>query len=299
MSKPNDGETYHGIPVLDLHVGDPIPTPRAPTRYAVRVFPDLARYLLTFNHERNRRIRTRSVRRFSSDMASDLWRFTPASVVLSTTPVLLDGQHRLVSVAESGATVWMILDLGWPDDVITALDHGNARSGADSLAVHGVESSRSTAAVISLVTAYERIRSTDPMRLMGNVIKPSPAMIESIQANDPDGWAESARVGNRMYKALDRSLSGSVWGAAHRIIADARGDAEANAYMDAIRDGRGDPRSATRTIADWARRRPVSRTTTNDPREPLENIIRGYNAHAKGKGVSLVTRLGFELSAVR
>ena len=68
IRKADEPETYHGFPVLHLRVGDAIPTPRIPERYAVRVTPDLARYWLNeCNHPDQRRVREGKVSVFSED----------------------------------------------------------------------------------------------------------------------------------------------------------------------------------------------------------------------------------------
>ena len=299
VARRDTGATYHGVPVLELHAGDALPTPRAPQRWAVKVTPDLARYLLTFNHAQNRHLRERRIREYAATMRDDLWEFTPESVVFSQTSVLQNGQNRLMAVTEVGKAVWLMLDFGWPDGIINAMDRGISKTNADAFHVNETPNANALAAAISHWHKYQVVRSVDPARSF-NALEPlgTPRTVATYES-DPDGWNHSVLFGRRVYKALDLGASAAIWGAAHRIVTEARGREMADAYFAAIYDGTGDPRSASRTIRDWYVRRPVTATRTGDAREPLENIIRGFNAWRAGKSVSLVTRPGFELSPVR
>lgn len=292
-------ERYHGVPVLALRVGDPIPTPRAPERYAVRVTPDLARYLLTFNHARNRHLKERKVHEYAATMAAGLWEWTPEGIVFSRSGVLQNGQNRLMAVTEVGSPIMLLLDFGWHDGVINAMDRGVTKTGSDALVVEGVPSATRVAAVISLWHKYETVAQTDPRRSFNSLVLLGTAGTVDVYQKDPEGWDHSVTWGRRIYEALDKGGSAMVWGAAHRLITESRGREAADAYFQAIHDGSDEPRSATRTIRDWFVRRPAHQTRSRDSREPLENIVRGFNAWRAGKRVSLVAHAGFELSPVR
>lgn len=299
VAKRERPQVHHGVPVLELRVGDPIPMPRAPVRYAVRVTPDLARHLLTLNVDNNRKRRERAVRRYARLMTESLWRFTPESLMFSVSGRLHNGQNRLMAVTEAGIPVWMVLDFGWPDDIISAVDQGERRSNADALAISGVVNSRRVASVVALWHGYVGVRAGDATRAFSSGVPLGAPEVDAIVGEDPDGWHDAASWGDRVYDALDKGLSATIWGAAYRIIADAATPLDAESYFAAVIDGTGEPRSATRVIHDWALRRRAKDTRTGDVREPLENVIRGFNAWRAGKTVSLVSRPGFPLSAVR
>ncbi len=294
--KPSDPDTYHGVPVLNLRVGDTIPTPRAPERYAVRVYPDLARYLLTFNHANNRSVRRRSISRIVSDMRGGLWRFTPEPVVFSQSGTLQNGQHRLTGVTEYGGDVWMMLDFGWPDDIINAIDRGNARTAQDAFTVEGLPNAGAISSGISLVSKYEQV--VGQSRGFSGLPTPTTQMSLAIYTEDIDGWTEAEHAAGRIYRSLDRGLGMAAWVAAYRICAAVH-PTEAAAFFAAIADGTDPAGSPTRVIADWFRRRPVTRTKTGDGREPLEIIVRAFNAYVRGGTFSFPKAPGFVLSRVK
>lgn len=289
-------ESYHGIPVLDLKVGDPIPSPRAPMRYAVRVFPDLARYLLTFNHPNNRVPRQRKWEMYAGDMTAGRWRFTPESLVFSSAGVLHNGVHRLQAVTHFGGSVWMMMDFGWPDGIISALDRGATRTNQDTVRMGQQENSATVASIISLVSRYDRTISTT--RSWVGIPTPSSVEVADLIASDPKPWQMAARAGLRVYRALDHGATGTVWGAAFHIIGRLHPD-RIDAFFDEIVEGTGAKGAPTRVLADWFRRRPSSMTKTGDAREPLELIVRGFNAWLTSKPLAFVKFRGFPLSRVR
>lgn len=291
--------THHGVPVLTLHVGDPVPTPRAPAWYAVEVNPDLARHLLTLNHPDNRRMRDRRVHVYASDMVEGLWEFSPEAVVFSVSGILQDGQNRLMAVTEAGRAQWLLMTFGWPDDVINVINRAASRTNQDTFRIAQVRQTATLASAMALVSRYETVRASNPARTFSGIPVPSSQAALTEYASDPEGWHAAVLMGERVYDSLDKGLSPTVWAAAQRIIALARDAEAADAFLDEVRHGTGSPRSASRTLGDYYRRRPIANTKTGDSREPLENIIRGFNAWRAGKTMSLVTRPGFELSPVR
>lgn len=294
--KAVEPDLYHGIPVLTLKVGDPIPTPRAPERYAVRIYPDLARYLLTFNPENNRSLRKRTVAKYAGDMRAGLWWFTPESVVFSRVGLLQNGQHRLLAVCEYGSDVWMTVDFGWDEGIISAIDRGNARTNADALHVNDVPNAAMLAGAITTLVKYEDAVGTTRQYSSAIVVSAQQAKVRYDQ--DPDGWQDAVRNGRRVYDHLDKGLSPSTWVAAYRVIDHAR-PGKAEPFFAAVADGSDPAGSASRALADWARRRPVGRVETGDKREPMERIIRAFNAWQAGKSVSFPRVPGFTLSRVK
>lgn len=294
--KVAEPDTYHGVPVLQLKVGDPIPTPRAPERYAVRVYPDLARYLLSFNPEHNRAIRATKVKQYADDMRSGFWRFSPESVMFSVSGILQNGQHRLVAVCDFGAEVWMMFDFGWPDDLIDAVDRGAPKNNANAFAHAQVVNYVTVSGAIAMLSRYEAVVGLT--RGFSGLPAPSTMQAKAIYEADPVGWDTAVRVAKRTYEALDKSFGAAVWAVAYRLIADVHPDL-VEAFFEAVAKGTDAVGSPTRQLGDWARRRPLNRTRTGDNREPLEVIIRAFNAWRSSKSLAFPKAPGFVMSRVR
>lgn len=290
-------ETYHGIPVLRLRVGDPVPCPPTPEWYVVDVHPDLARHLLSLNHPDNRRLRQRTVAKYAGDMRDGHWPLTSEAITFGRSGRLLSGQHRLMAVTEYGGPVHMLISVGWPDDVINVIDRGIGRTNADALRITGLPNGALAAAAVARVIHY--VATVGTRRSWKGMPAPSAQAVLGALDADPEGWAVAVRQGNRAYKRLDLAFTAPTWAAAHHIIAATSDPGLADAFFDEVIEGTGAPRSSTRTLADWARRRPVTQTRSGDVREPIELIVRAFNAWRAGKALQAVAQPGFELSRIR
>jgi len=291
-----DEDFYRGVPVLHLHVDDPIPTPRAPQRFAVRVYPDLARYLLTFNHPQNRKKKTTAIARYARDMDLGYWAFTPESIVFSTGRQLEDGQNRLLAVIESGVTVWMMLDFGWPADLIEVINRASSRTNADAFIVNGVPNRTGAAAAVGIVARYE---STAGTPLLWKATTMSPSEVLALYQKDPAAWDAANVVGNRLYGAT-QGLGAATWAAAYFVLAKATSGSVADRFFSEVADETGVAGSATRKLKSHYLRRRVGDTASGDRREPLENIVRAFNAWTAGKPAGFVRTGGaFVLSPIK
>ena len=288
--------TYHGMPVLTMHVGDPVPTTRAPERYAVHVGPDLARYLLTFNHPENRSLKPRKIRAMATDMVANRYMLSPQSPIFDTTPHLINGQNTLHSIVESGCMVWVVLDFGWPPCLMDVIDRVTTRNNNDTLHFAHTPNPALVAAMVTRVWQYERMVGTT-RSLSGMDVPTSPEVLELVR-DDAEAYQEAARHGKRVYDRLDKGGAPSLWGSAYYLIAKAH-PATCAAFFDEIAEESGEPRSATRELARWFHRRPLTGTRTADSREPLELVIRGFNAWTVGKSLAFPKQKAFPFSRIR
>lgn len=103
------------------------------------ITPTIAHALLGGNTH-NRHIKRALVGRFVNAMKRGDWAVNGETIKISVTDVLLDGQHRLLAVAESGCTIQSMVVRGLPDKVQQTVDIGSTRSNADVLALEGYAS---------------------------------------------------------------------------------------------------------------------------------------------------------------
>lgn len=128
------------------------------------ITPARAAYLLTLNTG-NRPLSVSRVRQMVRDMQAGNWLYNGKSILVSATNVLLDGQHRLTAVVESGVTIRSIVITGMPDDVMPTIDtNAQGRTTAQALVIaartnpgtmDGIRNPTQQAAVARLVMAYE------------------------------------------------------------------------------------------------------------------------------------------------
>lgn len=115
--------------------------------YFESVTPKLARALLDSNHLSNRKPKLHAIKAYAKAMKSGLWEPASGECIKLTggvggaKPVLIDGQHRLLGLLESGIEtgVPMMFMSGIPESALHAIDDGITRSLGDSMRINGVK----------------------------------------------------------------------------------------------------------------------------------------------------------------
>jgi len=97
------------------------------------ITPTLALVYLASQENTNRRVNKRRVSAYAPIMREHKWQLTPQGIAFDTRGHLVDGQHRLWAIIESGVTVSLLVVYGLSDDAIRALDRGWIRSVSEAL----------------------------------------------------------------------------------------------------------------------------------------------------------------------
>lgn len=129
--------------------------PDAPVRMVVT--PELATVMLGYNPN-NRPVSTATASHYARQMAAGEWRETFTPVQFSGDR-LVDGQHRLLAIIESGVAIPMWVGFGVDDDAFGYFDIGRKRTAADIFSINGVPNSKLVAAAVKWIYAYEHENS--------------------------------------------------------------------------------------------------------------------------------------------
>lgn len=139
---------------LTLLDGDDQQEPK-PRLSFMQVTPELAARWLKRNLK-NRNLRPRTVARYVRDMKAGRWHLDGTPIRFSHDKVLLDGQHRLAAVIESGVTITTAVVVGIDPAAQAVMDTGRARTAADALAIDGEKNSSTLAAAARFGLQVER-----------------------------------------------------------------------------------------------------------------------------------------------
>lgn len=85
----------------------------------------------------NRGLSKDTVQRYAADMESGNW-FIGEPIMFDSEGVLIDGQHRLAAIVESGAAQEMLVVTGCDPDVRLMINTGKGRNPQDALKIAGV-----------------------------------------------------------------------------------------------------------------------------------------------------------------
>jgi VRR-NUC domain-containing protein len=127
------------------------------------VTPAIAEGWLTTRHP-NRRIVPARVQELAALMRQGAWHLNGESIILDERGTLLDGQHRLSALVQSGTTLPCLVVQGVPVAVQSTLGQAIQRSRADILAMHGEGNSKTVAGALSWLWKYDRGLMGQPKR---------------------------------------------------------------------------------------------------------------------------------------
>lgn len=225
----------------------------------------------------NRPISEAVVRKYAQDMAAGAWRPNGATLVISRTHRLLDGQHRLHAIVRAGVTLKLLIAYDADDEVFTTIDNGKARSAGDVVALAGMKNSSLLATSGRFVHNYGSGASlTGPL---GRV-----ALLEFIEANPI-----LQGVVNKVAERKIRFPKGPL--AAVLALGDSKGlfGEKVDEFLEALETGagleKGDPRL---TLREWeALERARSRNIVH-PSVAFGAAARAWNAFAVDKSLTTI-----------
>jgi hypothetical protein len=131
--------------------------PGAETKlYTADVTPEMAAAWLETN-ENNRSHRKLQVAKYAKDMREGRWGFVADPIRFSDTGKLLDGQHRLRAIVESGVTIKIAVVEGLDPDTQQYMDSGIKRTVGDQMKIDGRDfGTRLAAAARQVMSMLER-----------------------------------------------------------------------------------------------------------------------------------------------
>jgi hypothetical protein len=191
------------------------------------ITPQIAEtWLIRNSHNRN--LNTTIVDRLARDIESSNFHLNGETIKISDEGVILDGQHRLYAVIESGQGIWSVVVRGLPLSSQESIDRVKVRNIADALRMRGETNANVLAGAISAVIVVE---SVSP----GDVAKAWPTVDEALLYNEmhPE-IRESIRVGENLSRIT--KTSGSIAAAMHHVFSKID-EEDANAFFDSLSTG--------------------------------------------------------------
>lgn len=111
-------------------------TPEGPEYKVIEITSALAEKWLDQNTH-NRNLREKAVDAYARDMTNGDWAENGESIKFAKDGTLLDGQHRLWAIAQSGVTLKMLVVTGLEQHTQETMDDGRKRTLSDALHLRG------------------------------------------------------------------------------------------------------------------------------------------------------------------
>lgn len=126
---------------------------RVTARFEV-ITPAAAKAMLERNTN-NRSISPSLVTTYAIDMTKKRWYLNTGGIGFDVNGVMVDGQHRLEAICESGQAQEMIVVEGLDPEARKTIDTGRKRTVADELRMRGIQNNNTLAAAVRMRMLYE------------------------------------------------------------------------------------------------------------------------------------------------
>lgn len=117
------------------------------------ITPEIASAMMEYNTS-NRPLSKGHVNNLAAEMKRGAWMFAPSPIMFSNKGRLIDGQHRLSAIVESGCAIEAMVAFGVVDEVFDKIDTGRRRTGGDVFAINGVPNYGGMAAATKWIHLY-------------------------------------------------------------------------------------------------------------------------------------------------
>lgn len=185
------------------------------------ITPDLAAKIL----ERNTANRTLSqglVDRYAAEMRRDAWdEDNGETIKIAADGTVVDGQHRLWAVVESGRTIRFLVVRGVDRDSFQTIDIGKARTAGDLVGIAGIPSGNQVAAGAMIALAYRKKKITRDTKSFSSVILRSEQL--AFAMDNREEFAAATRVSGAV-GAKSLIGSGTATGLAFVIARHSKAD---------------------------------------------------------------------------
>lgn len=263
----------------------------------VQVSPELAESWLERNG-RNRKISPPAVDRYARNIMKNRWPFTGDPVRFSDGGDLLDGQHRLTAIHQSGKTLPLLVITGLRADTQAFMDDGRKRNAADTLAIKEMQNYVAVSSLVRLALLWNPGGAWVPgqgTQLYGRRFQVStPEILEF--ANRNPGVHAAAAVGVSLTRLVPGARASVVGAAYLRASMLPEGVFSAAAWFSSLETGAGlslgDPVLALRN----GMMRTRAEGFNNRQVQQLWKIIRAWNASRNGQEMDRIIMTSRELT---
>lgn len=164
------------------------------------VTPETAAELLK-NNNANRPLKEGHIMFLAREMKSGDWMTTPDPIKIGHHGNLLDGQHRLRAIVESGKTLNMYVARDVPNEQFKVLDTGKNRSKADVLAIAGFKEYNNISGICGFIWNHENFRYSEKHNMPAS----NTQILEFATANKAL-LSEIIKVAHKRNKAFSKIL---------------------------------------------------------------------------------------------
>lgn len=186
----------------------------------VTITPEMAKDLLSLNHEKNRKIKLAYVERYRLDLEKDEFKYTGDTIRIDWNGKLMDGQKRLFAIVLSGKSAVFHIEFGFEPETIEALDTGQIRSISDILRMMDIKAHPD-----SMAGAIKKLIQFNTKRKISGVVSNTEVSHHEVVKWIKDPKNKSEQLGDMVEAYRDPNLDNnkllkpSEWAFLHYLFA--------------------------------------------------------------------------------
>lgn len=274
-----------------IETENPMTAPKATTPPDIEIIdvtPAIAEEWLEKNTS-NRSLSDKAVSKHAEAMTSGLWHYDGSPIRFDNTGKLIDGQHRLWAIIESGTTQKFIVMRNLDPRAFVTIDTGKTRSFGDILSIEypSMKSVHHIASVTSMLWRWHQGVRGKGLRATGNIAAAAPEELLKFFVPQRAEIVELQRRSNAVTNRV-RGIGGTTVALLMHILNKIDTD-DAEFFFDRLQDGVGLEAGSPILALRDAISRFVSANQSNRTTMPTELGvalgIKAWNAYRRGDDV--------------
>lgn len=252
----------------------------APPLVVERITPAVAEELLEANTH-NRNLRASRVAQLAEAMRRGEWVVNGETVKIAKDGTLIDGQHRLQAVVDSGVTIESLVIRDLPLEVQDTVDTGRRRRLADILAIEGHSDSHALGAAVSMLHRFRTGKRVD----YSHASAPSAQQALDLLQEEPQ-IIESMQIARRVTKAVGGPIG--VFAALHLLFKEVDPKATDEFYARLVDGVRLEPDDPVLHLRNQLVKPRKDRNYVQSPRHIAALTIKAFNLRRAGRRIELL-----------
>ena len=153
-----------------------------PEFQVMNMTPEKAKQILMTKNPNNRHLRASNLKRLTTAIENGDWRVTNQGIAFDDQGNLIDGQHRLAAILQTGKTVPILVGSNMDPRIFDCVDTGAGRTAGDAIDIAGSTHGKTIAAALKIYYLYNKW----PRRAWSSTVSPTSAQILQIYETKKD-----------------------------------------------------------------------------------------------------------------
>lgn len=252
----------------------------APPLVVEPITPEEAEELLQANTH-NRPLRAPRVDQLAEAMRRGEWIVNGETIKIAEDGTLIDGQHRLQAVVDSGVTIETLVIRGLPLEVQDTVDTGRRRRLADILSIEGYSDSHALGAALSMLHRFRTGKRVD----YSHANAPSSQQALDLLEEEPQ-IMESVQIARRVTKAVGGPIG--VFSALHLLFKEVDAGSTEEFYARLADGTRLEPDDPLLHLRNQLIKPRKDRNYVQSPHHIAGLTIKAFNQRREGRRVELL-----------